>query len=64
MLAERGNLQPWVAPHCPACDNIWPSFLDEDDIPHHIRCPQCKVMGERDDFEFFLVYEVLREPDE
>lgn len=64
MLSERGNLQPWVAPQCPECGNIWPSFLGEDDIPLRIRCPECEEVGNRDDFDFFLVYEVLCEPDE
>lgn len=64
MLAEMGNLQPWVAPKCPDCDNIWPSFLGEDDIPPRIRCPKCEGTANRDDFEFFLVYEVLQEPEE
>lgn len=64
MLAERGNLQPWVAPKCPECETVWPSFLGEDDIPRQIRCPHCETTGNREEFEFFLVYEVLREPDE
>lgn len=64
MLAEMGNLQPWVAPRCPSCDHLWPCFLGEDDIPPKIQCPECKEVSSREDFSFYLVYEVLRDLDE
>ena len=60
VLVQEGLLQPWVAPQCPNCDEIWAAYLGEDDIPESIHCPFCGEGTPEHLVDFYLVYERLK----
>lgn len=60
VLIQEGLLQPWFAPQCPNCDEIWAAYLGEDDIPESIHCPFCGEGTPEYLVEFYLVYERLK----
>jgi hypothetical protein len=60
VLVQEGLLQPWFAPQCPNCDEIWAAYLGEDDIPVSIHCPFCGEGTPEHLMEFYLVYERLK----
>jgi hypothetical protein len=60
VLVQEGLLQPWFAPQCPNCDEVWAAYLGEDDIPVSIHCPFCGEGTPEHLMEFYLVYERLK----
>jgi hypothetical protein len=60
VLLQEGMIQPWFAPQCPNCDEIWAAYLGEDDIPESIHCPFCGEGTPEHLVEFYLVYERLK----
>lgn len=60
VLAQEGLIQPWYAPQCPNCDEIWAGYLGEDDIPASIHCPFCGEATPEHLVDFYLVYERLK----
>lgn len=60
VLVQEGLIQPWVAPQCPNCDEIWAAYLGEDDIPESIHCPFCGEGTPEHLVDFYRVYERLK----
>lgn len=59
VMVESGVLQPWLAPECPNCENVWPAYLGEDDIPDVIKCPFCGHETPEHLVPMYEVYEAL-----